>query len=155
MPSNRFDIERIVRAPRDAVFASFTDHAGWTEWARVGRVRVVTRGRTEPDGEGCVRSFDLIGLHEEVVELRRPEVMAYRIVRGVVPFTEHRARITFEPHPEGTRIVWRTEFRSRLGVIGRATERVMGFAFGRVLARFATHVERAQRGGAGRAQQAR
>ena len=140
-------IERVVRAPRDVVFASYTDHAGWSEWAQVGRVRVVQPGRAEPDGEGCVRSFELVGLREEVIEFHRPDVMAYRIVRGAVPFTDHRARVTFEAHPGGTRVVWSTEFRSRVGLLGRASEAVMRLVFGRVLARFARHVERAGRAG--------
>jgi uncharacterized protein YndB with AHSA1/START domain len=135
------EIERVVRAPREVVFARYTDHAGWSEWARVGRVRVVQPGRREPDGEGCVRSFSLIGLREEVTEFRRPDAMAYRIVRGGFPLADHRARVTFEPHPEGTRVVWRTEFRSRARVLGGAIERALRFAFSGVLARFARHVE--------------
>lgn len=124
------------------MFARYTDHAGWSEWARVGRVAVVKRGPQEPDGVGCVRSFALFGLHEEVVEFQRPELMAYRIVRGGFPFTHHRAHVTFEARGDTTRVVWRTEFEPRVALLGRAIERVLHAAFSRVIARFARDVER-------------
>jgi uncharacterized protein YndB with AHSA1/START domain len=139
---NRVEIERVVQAPRDTVFARYTDHAGWTDWARIGRVAVVTHGAGDPDGVGCVRSFSLFGLREEVVEFQRPQLMAYRIVRGGIPFSHHRALVTFEARGDATRVVWHTEFEPRLAILGRTIERVLHAVFSRVLARFAHHVER-------------
>jgi hypothetical protein len=139
---NRVEIEQVVRAPREVAFARYTDHVGWSEWARIGRVSLVKQGRSERDGLGCVRSFSLFGLHEEVTEFERPQRMAYRIVRGGYPLKDHRAQVLFEPHADGTRIVWRTEFQPRVSLFGALTERAMRFGFSRVLSRFARHVER-------------
>jgi hypothetical protein len=139
---NRVEIERVVHAPRDTVFARYTDHAGWSDWARIGRVAVVKHGAADPDGVGCVRSFALFGLREEVMEFQRPQLMAYRIVRGGFPFTHHRARVTFEARGDATRVVWHTEFQPRLAILGGATERVLRAVFSRVLARFARYAER-------------
>jgi hypothetical protein len=139
---NRVRIERVVRAPREVVFARYTDHTGWTDWAHVGKVSVIQRGRTEPGGEGCVRRFALIGLDEQVTELRAPEVMAYRIVHGGFPLVDHHARVTFEPCPEGTRVVWHTEFDTRVPLVGGTVAYVLRAGFSRIMERFARHVER-------------
>lgn len=139
---NQFEIERIVRAPREVAFARYTDHAGWSEWAGVGRVSLFRPGRTERDGIGCVRSFDrLLGLREEVTEFRAPEVMSYRIVRGGFPLKRYRGHVVFEPHPDGTRVVWRTTFASRVPLIGKLAASALRVGFTRVLERFARDVE--------------
>ncbi len=108
------------RAPVDAVWARYTDHASWTRWAGLGPVRVARPGTPPPNGVGCVREFARTGnrLAEEVVEFDAPRLMAYRIVRGGGPIADHRGEVSFTPRDGGTLVVWRCRFRSRVPGLG-------------------------------------
>jgi uncharacterized protein YndB with AHSA1/START domain len=128
---HRVEVERIIAAPPETVFARYTDHAGWSDWAGAGKVTLARQGSPDRNGVGCVRAFEsAMGLQEEVIEFEPPTHMAYRVVRGGFPIKSHRGDVRFEPHPDGTRIVWTVEFGSRIpfseGVIARFLRRLFG-----------------------------
>jgi uncharacterized protein YndB with AHSA1/START domain len=133
----RVEVERVIGASPEVVFARYTDHAGWSDWAGAGKVSLAREGAPDRNGVGCVRSFDsALGLQEEVVEFDPPTHMAYRIVRGGFPIREHRGEVRFEKHPRGTRLVWSVEFRSRIPLTERALARFLSVVFRLFLRRF-------------------
>jgi len=128
---HRVEVERIIAAPPERVFARYTDHAGWSEWAGAGKVSLARQGSPDRNGVGCVRAFEsAMGLQEEVIEFDPPTHMAYRVVRGGFPIKSHRGDVRFEPHERGTRVVWSVEFGSRIpfseGLLARFLRRVFG-----------------------------
>jgi uncharacterized protein YndB with AHSA1/START domain len=134
---HRIEIERVIGAPPEEVFARYTDHAAWTEWAGTGRVSLAREGTTDRNGVGCVRAFEsALGLQEEVIEFDPPRHMAYRVVRGGFPLKDHRGEVRFEPHPRGTRIVWSVRMASRVPFTERAIGRFLGVVFSVLLRRF-------------------
>jgi uncharacterized protein YndB with AHSA1/START domain len=133
----RVEVERVIEASPEAVFDRYTDHAGWSQWAGAGKVSLAKEGTPDKNGVGCVRSFEsALGLQEEVIEFEPPTHMAYRIVRGGYPITDHRGDVRFEKHPRGTRIVWSAEFRSRIPFTGAALTGFLTGMFRLFLSRF-------------------
>jgi uncharacterized protein YndB with AHSA1/START domain len=134
----RVEVEQIIEAPPEAVFARYTDHAGWSRWAGAGKVSLAREGSPDRNGIGCVRAFEAaMGLQEEVIEFDPPTHMAYRVVRGGFPIKDHRGDVRFEPHTRGTRVVWSCEFGSRVPFSAGAMERFVRLVFRVLLARFA------------------
>jgi uncharacterized protein YndB with AHSA1/START domain len=136
----RIEVERILDAPPETVFARYTDHAAWTDWAGVGRVTLAREGTPAPNGVGAVRAFEsALGLQERVVSFDPPRHMTYKVVRGGFPLKDHLGEVAFEPHPRGTRLVWSASFGSRVpfteGLLARFVERM----FGKLLGRFEKH----------------
>jgi len=133
----RVSVERIVPAPPEKVFAAYTDHAGWSRWAGVGKVKLAREGSPDKNGVGCVRAFEnAMGLQEEVVEFEPSSRMVYRIKKGGFPIKDHRGEVWFEPHAGGTRVVWSVEFGSRVPFSERAIALFLRRLFGTFLARF-------------------
>jgi uncharacterized protein YndB with AHSA1/START domain len=134
----RVEVERIIEAPPEAVFARYTDHAGWSQWAGAGKVSLAREGSPDRNGVGAVRAFEsAMGLQEEVIEFDPPRHMAYRVIRGGFPITDHRGDVRFEPHARGTRLVWSVEFASRIPFSAGAIARFLRVVFRVFLARFA------------------
>src|SRR4051812_40886100 len=99
MSKRHVSVERIIDAPPDKVFARYTDHVGWSDWAKLGRVTLAKTGSPEPNGVGCVRVFHSgIEVREEVVAFDPPRRMAYRLVKGAVGIRNHEGDVAFEPH---------------------------------------------------------
>lgn len=114
------EVERRFAAPVEAVFAAYTDHARWNEWAGFSQSRLATPGEPDPNGAGAVRALGSGGVtvYEEVLEFERPKRMTYRIVRGGLPITNHHGEVLFEPDGDGTRVHWRCRFDSRVPGLG-------------------------------------
>ncbi len=136
----QIEVARTIPAPLAAVFARYTDHAGWSSWAGLGPVKLGREGHPERDGTGCVRVIGLgpFAVHEEVLAFEAPHRMTYRVVKGLVPMRDHGGEVTFAAVPEGTRIVWRCHFESTLPGAGPATAWVTRQVFARVLRKLAT-----------------
>jgi uncharacterized protein YndB with AHSA1/START domain len=137
------EVERVFTQPLDRVFARYTDHAGWTEWAGVGRVRLARPGSPDPNGKGAVRAFSSTpGLREEVIAFDPPRRMEYRIVAGPVPMKDHHGEVVFAEHGTGTRLTWRVTFRPAIPGLGWAMERGLTLLFRRMLASLARDLDR-------------
>jgi uncharacterized protein YndB with AHSA1/START domain len=131
------EVEHVIEAPPEKVFARYTDHAGWSRWAGAGKVSLAREGNADPNGVGCIRAFEsAMGLQEEVIEFEPPRRMAYRIHRGGFPITNHRGEVRFEPDARGTRIIWSVDFGSRLPLTEGVLARFLRMIFGRLLVRF-------------------
>jgi uncharacterized protein YndB with AHSA1/START domain len=133
----RVEVEHVIEAPPEAVFARYTDHVGWSRWAGAGKVSLAREGTPDRNGVGAVRAFErAMGLQEEVIEFEPPRHMAYRVVRGGFPIKDHRGDVRFEPHPRGTRIVWSVELGSRIPFTAGVVARLVGVVFRKLLDRF-------------------
>jgi uncharacterized protein YndB with AHSA1/START domain len=130
------EVRRHIQGPRPAVWALYTDHVSWTDWAGVGRVRLAREGDPPPNGVGCVRAITNAGLtvQEEVLEFEPPKRMAYTVLKGGLPMKDHRGEVTFEDDGDGTLIVWRCRFRSRIPGLGPALRAIVNRVFTRALA---------------------
>jgi uncharacterized protein YndB with AHSA1/START domain len=130
-------VERIIDAPLDQVFARYTDHVGWSTWAKLGRVTLAKTGSPDANGVGCVRVFhSAMEVREEIVAFDPPHRMTYRLVRGPVPLKNHEGQVTFEPHARGTRLVWSCRFEAVVPLTGGVLERALTRLFDKVLTRF-------------------
>ncbi|MCC6525094.1 MAG: SRPBCC family protein [Polyangiaceae bacterium] len=98
-------------APPADVWRVYTDHAGWTGWAGIGKVRLEREGTPERDGVGAVRAIENFGLvvREEVTHFEPPRLMRYRVASGV-PLRHHEGEVELLPDGDGTRLVWRCRF---------------------------------------------
>lgn len=114
------EVVRRFPAPPQAVWDVYTDHAGWQEWSGLGRSSLHREGEPHRDGVGAVRCFanGPLKVYEEVVEFEPPKRMAYRIVRGGLPMKNHLGEVHFEPDGDGTRVIWRCRFESKIPGLG-------------------------------------
>jgi uncharacterized protein YndB with AHSA1/START domain len=147
---SRVHVEHVFAHPIERVFERYTDHAGWTDWAGLGPVRLAQEGRPERNGVGAVRAFGRVrGLREEVFEFEPPSPagarMVYRVVAGPVPMRDHRGEVTFSREGSGTRLAWTVTFRPALPGVGWIAERGLTVLFGRMLAALDQDLDRGAR----------
>lgn len=130
------EVERRFPAPPQEVWDVYTDHAGWTQWAGLGRAWLEREGHTDRNGVGAVRGFASGGVKvlEEVLEFEPPKRMTYRIVKGGLPMRDHLGEVLFEPDGDGTRVVWRCRFESRIPGLGGLLQRFITRIFRNALA---------------------
>lgn len=124
-----------IQAPRSRVWARYTDHASWTDWAGIGRARLDRQGAQDRDGVGCVRVIRNLGVavYEEVTEFDSPRYMAYRVLRGGLPMKNHFGEVVFHERDGGTLVEWRCRFDSRLPGLGKPMGWIVAGVFRRVL----------------------
>lgn len=114
------EVEHRYAAPPQAVWDVYTDHASWKDWAGVPQARLAKEGSPNPNGVGCVRELGVGPSRalEEVVDFEPPKRMAYKVVGGIMPIRDHLGEVFFEPDGDGTRIVWRCRFDSKIPGLG-------------------------------------
>jgi len=141
----RIEVDRLFPHPVERVFRRYTDHAGWTDWAGLGRVYLTRDGSPDPNGVGAVRAFSSTpGLREEVVRFEPPSLMEYRVIQGPVPMRDHLGEVRFTPEGSGTRLTWRVSFRSGIPGLGWLLERGLTLLFRRMLASLARDLDARQ-----------
>ncbi|MFQ5352735.1 MAG: SRPBCC family protein, partial [Candidatus Binatia bacterium] len=113
-------VERTISASPESVWARYTDHLSWQDWAGLGRVRLDKEGVPSPNGVGCVRVIGSFGVSvfEEVTEFKVPEKMSYRVVKGGLPIKDHLGEVFFRPNGTATLVTWRCRFRSKIPGLG-------------------------------------
>lgn len=109
----------IAGAPQE-VWNAYTDHAGWAEWSGLLSARIEREGDPPPNGVGCIRVLGPgpFAAREEILAFEAPKRMTYRILGGGLPLRDHLGEVDFEPEGDGTRIVWRCRFASRVPGLG-------------------------------------
>ena len=114
------EVTHHFRAPIERVWARYTDHVSWSQWAGLGKVKLAREGVPAPNGVGCVREFAAggMGLQEEVLSFEPPHRMTYRIARRGWPMADHFGEVSFAPRDGGTDVTWRCRFRSQVPGIG-------------------------------------
>ncbi|MBW2418772.1 MAG: SRPBCC family protein [Deltaproteobacteria bacterium] len=125
-------------APLEAVWAVYTDHARWSEWAGTPGARLAREGSPDKNGAGAVRAF-VGGLREEILDFEPPKRMTYSVTAGLFPIKEHFGEVLFEPDGDGTRIVWRCRFESKIPGLGGLLQRFITWSFSKALAGLERH----------------
>jgi uncharacterized protein YndB with AHSA1/START domain len=139
----RIEVERLYPHPPERVFRRYVDHAGWSDWAGVGRVYLTREGSPDANGVGAVRAFaSSPGLREEVTAFDPPSRMEYKIVQGPLPLRDHHGTVLFTPEGPGTKLTWRVTFDSAIPGLGWVVERGLGVMFRRMLEGLARDLDR-------------
>ena len=128
-------VEVLIDAPRDRVWARYSDHCSWAEWAGVGPVRLDATGVPPPNGVGCVRVVGPgpFGAHEEIVSFEPPSRMTYKLTKGIMPLENHFGEVVFEDAGDSTAVRWRCRFDCKSRVKAAILERVVRRVFQRAL----------------------
>ena len=109
----RVEVEHRYEASPEVVWAVYTDHARWSEWAGVGSSRLVNEGTPDPNGVGAVRGFPG-GTLEEVLSFDPPKRMTYTLTGGLFPIKNHLGEATLEADGSGTFLRWNCEFDPKI-----------------------------------------
>jgi hypothetical protein len=140
----RVEVVRTVLGPRAEVFARYADHESF--WSSFG-VRLERLGEPSPNGVGCVRVVGPgpFAAHEEITAFEPNQSLAYRVVKGPMPIKNHSGEVHFEDDGEGTRIVWRCQFDSRIPGLGGPLRWLIAKVFRDALSKFSQRDFRAPR----------
>jgi catechol 2,3-dioxygenase-like lactoylglutathione lyase family enzyme/uncharacterized protein YndB with AHSA1/START domain len=126
LDNQRIDASVLVEADAQMIFALLADHAGLSDWAGLGRVRLLRQGDSEPAGRGAVRvvSSPLGDVHEQITDWWPGRGYRYRIIQGS-PFVGYWGEVSLTPEAAGTRVDWSMRFRSRIPLAGGLLARVL------------------------------
>ena len=112
-------VRRYTASPED-VWRVYTDHSRWSEWAGFSRSWLETEGSPDRNGTGAVRALGSAGVtaFEEVLTFEPPHRMTYRVLRGGLPLRDHLGEVELRADGDGTLVVWRCRFASRIPGLG-------------------------------------
>lgn len=108
----RIEVERLIPAPRDKVWAILADHEGMRKWMPVREVVRRRPGSPDPNGVGAVRTIRGMGLviEEQVTAFEPGERLEYVVTEGA-PIRDHLGEVRLSPEAGGTRVRWTVRFR--------------------------------------------
>jgi uncharacterized protein YndB with AHSA1/START domain len=134
----QIEVSEHVQAPPAVVFARYTDHERWVDWAGVKEVVLRQQGHPAPNGLGAIRVIRQAGMaiEEEVTAFDPPKRMAYRLVAGA-PVRDHSGEVRFDPEGSGTRVTWTIRFRPLIPGTGWLLRRALERGLRTVLASLA------------------
>jgi uncharacterized protein YndB with AHSA1/START domain len=120
MPQQSVRFEQFFAAPREKVFAWFSDHEkfGRIFPGRTRRIRTATEG-DDPNGLGSARRVGAwpMTFEETITGFRAPDLIEYRVTRGG-PVRNHQGRMRFESVAGGTGLEYVIEFDPRIPFTG-------------------------------------
>ncbi len=139
------EVIRRIAAPREKVWDVYTDWASWTEWAKLGKVRVDPKGADDPNGVGAVRVITNAGIsaYEEILRFDAPERVEYRVVKGGLPMKDHHGWTLFTEDGDGTVVTWKCQFDSRIPGLAWLWALIAGLVFRIALGGLARKLARA------------
>jgi uncharacterized protein YndB with AHSA1/START domain len=131
----KIEVRHTFDAPPQAVWDAYTDHARWKEWAGFPKSWLEVEGSPDRNGTGCVRGLGQgpMTVFEEVRDFEPPKRMTYTVVRGAVPFKNHLGEVVFEPEGDGTLVIWRCRFDSKVPGLGWLFQRYVSGIFRKAL----------------------
>ncbi len=115
----------LLHAPIDRLFEQLVDHENYSSFAGVSSSTLTRPGIGERNGVGAQRRIRLgaVVFWEDIVGFERPSLLEYRIVTMRPPLVRHViGRVKLSSTPEGTRVVWTSEFEVRVPGLGRLLE---------------------------------
>jgi hypothetical protein len=126
--------EAISTASPSRVYALLKDGSTWPKWTIFDSHEIERPGDVELMGVGSIRVFrtGYSESHEKIVALIPNQRLSYELTGGL-PMLDYHADIDLEPLPnDGTRILWRSQFRPKYfgtgwfwkGVMNRAIRQV-------------------------------
>jgi hypothetical protein len=113
----KIEVDELLLAPIDAVFAQLVDHENYASFDGVASSRLTHVGVHERNGVGAQRRVRLGAavLWEDIVAFERPTLLEYRIVKMMPPLVRHvLGRVSLSSTSEGTRAIWTSEFEVRV-----------------------------------------
>lgn len=121
-------VERIIRAPQDAVFDFMSNAANFTRSPLVLRERLAEPGRQAPYGQGALRilTWAIGWFQERITAYDAPHSFDYSVERSFPPSEHRHGRVGFAAVDGGTRVVWTTTFRVKIPLIGGILTRWVG-----------------------------
>jgi hypothetical protein len=128
----KVEVEELLHAPIDAVFAQLVDHENYASFDGVSSSKLTRAGVGERNGVGAQRRVRLGAavLWEDIVGFERPTLFEYRIVKMMPPLVRHvLGRVSLSTTSDGTRVVWTTEFHVRVPLLGGVLERKFAAKF--------------------------
>lgn len=116
------DLVRTVRAPRGDVFDWIADATNYQRLPAVRRVTPVRPGNVSEHGIGSVRLVvtPLLRFTEEIVDYDPPRFFRYRVLKSFPPLGHQIGDVTFDDHPSGTRVHWKSQFEFATPVFAAA-----------------------------------
>jgi uncharacterized protein YndB with AHSA1/START domain len=114
MQPTELTLQRVIRAPREEVFAAWTDPKILKEWWGPGPVSCPEAHiDLREGGDYRLANLETNGLitwiSGKFERVRRPEELVYTWNVSIVPGEPTLVRVLFLPHPEGTEIVLKHE----------------------------------------------
>jgi hypothetical protein len=102
-----FTITKTSRAGIEALFDTFTDHRGISEYTPIRKATLDREGTPAPNGLGAVRRLSLVGppMVEEIIEWDAPNGFAYRMLSGL-PVKDHVGRVSLREANGGTEVTY-------------------------------------------------
>jgi uncharacterized protein YndB with AHSA1/START domain len=139
----RVRVERLINKPIEQVFEQLVDHANYTQFPGVVLAKLLEPGKTEPNGEGALRFIDAgsMQLTERIVAFERPNFMAYHIESSKPFFIDlEKGQVTLSPEGEATRVVWISEGRIKMPLIGAIMDKMFEKQFARAFGSILKHI---------------
>ena len=121
-------VEYVLDKPIDEVFDALTDHANYKRFAGFTDSQLLEAGHDEPNGKGALRLLvaGRMTFKERITLFERPTRMDYRIEKlRPLPLRHDRGEITLTAIDDKTRVVWISEGRVRLPIIGSLLSKPM------------------------------
>ena len=114
-------VEYVLDKPIDEVFDALTDHGNYKRFSGFDDSRLLEAGDEEPNGEGALRLLvaGRMRFKERITRFERPSRMDYRIEElKPLPLRHDRGEITLTPVDGKTRVVWISEGRLEIPLLG-------------------------------------
>ena len=121
-------VEYVLNKPIDDVFDALTDHANYKRFTAFTDSQLLEAGHEEPERAFAVW-FVVAGrmtFKERITRFERPTRMDYRIEKlSPLPLRHDRGEITLAPVDDKTRVVWISEGRVKIPLIGSLLSKPM------------------------------
>ena len=105
--------------------------------------KLLEKGKSEPNGEGALRFIDAgsMQLTERIVAFERPTFMAYHIESSKPFFIDlEKGQVTLTQEGEATRVVWVSEGRIKMPLIGAIMDKMFEKQFARAFGSILKHI---------------
>ena len=134
----KIELVRRLAAPPQPLGDLFTDHASWSQWAGYRKAWLVREGEPEKNGRGAIRGMvapNGAEIREEILDFEPPRRVTYTMTQSPLPIKDHLTEVLLEPDGDGTRLVWRCRFKSRVPGLGWIFRLMMTPVFKDLIAR--------------------
>ena len=118
----RIKVEKLLQKEIGAVFDYLADHENYDKFSGIKDSVLLEPGLKEKNGQGALRGLTLgsIKFEERITAFERPTKLSYRIEKSTpIPFDHDFGTIQLIKEGEFTRVVWRSEGRIAVPLIGK------------------------------------
>ena len=137
-------VEYILDRNVEDVFDAITDHEHYERYPGFDSSELLETGKTEKNGEGALRLLVSGGVSfkERITCFERPSKISYHCEEvKPLPLRHERGEITMEPIDGKTKVIWISEGRLEIPVIGSLLGRMMKRRVSGVFLAVLKHIE--------------